>query len=219
MNISHKHKLIWLAPEKCATKIVKQILSEYDFIEQPTNNNFRKSDYDLISSIRNPYDRIFSIFINFELRSVFLNKTLKNEIKKHFNLWIQKLILNEKLFTGYNFSLKINISDLYFHKDIFKERTPDFLIRMESIQEDLEKLDFIKNDPNWNSEKIKETLLTNKFKVNREYTFNSMYDIENAKKVYFFYKNHFHLAGYDPFSFTTENLTDNDKISFLHDIL
>ena len=88
MNVSHKHKTIWLAPEKCATKIVKQLLLGYEFSEQKKDDSFYRLGYKLISSIRNPYDRIFSIFINFELSPVFLNKTLKNEIKQHFNEWI-----------------------------------------------------------------------------------------------------------------------------------
>ena len=219
MNVSHKHKSIWLAPEKCATKIVKQLLLGYEFSEQKKDDSFYRLGYKLISSIRNPYDRIFSIFINFELSPVFLNKTLKNEIKQHFNEWIQKLMVCEKLSVGYNASLKINIGDAYFYRDIFKERNPDFLIRMENIQEDLEKLEFIKNDLNWDSKKVEEELKTNKFKINREYKFNYMYDIESAKRVYFLYKNHFHLAGYNPFSFTTETLTEKERISFIHDIL
>ena len=57
---------------------------------------------------------------------------------------------------------------------------------MENIQEDLEKLDFIKTDLCWDSKKNEEELKTNKYKIYREYTFNSMYDIETAKKVYFY---------------------------------
>ena len=41
MNVSHKHKVIWLAPEKTATKIISQILSDYDFIFEPDNKDFK----------------------------------------------------------------------------------------------------------------------------------------------------------------------------------
>ena len=218
MNVSHKHNYILLTPNKCASKIVKQLLRGYDFLGQP-DESFYNIKYKLISTIRNPYDWIFSIFINFELRSVFLNKILKDEIRNHFNIWIQKFILNEKLEATHNSSLKINIDDIHFYRDIFKKRDPDFLIRMENIQEDLEKLDFIKTDLSWDSKKIEEELKTNKYKTYREYTFNSMYDVETAKKVYFYYKKHFNLADYDPFSFTTETLTEKEKINFIHDIL
>jgi hypothetical protein len=46
-----------------------------------------------------------------------------------------------------------------------------------------------------------------------------MYSTESAKKIYHFYKKHFYLCGYDPFSFTKEKLTDEEKIGFIHDIL
>jgi hypothetical protein len=218
MNVSHKHNHILLTPNKCASKIVKQILHGYDFLEQP-DESFHNLNYKLISTIRNPYDWIFSIFINFELISVFLNKSLKDDIKKHFNKWIQKFILSEKLVATHNFSLKISIDDIHLYKDLFNKRIPNFFIRMENIQEDLEKLDFIKNDLSWDLKKNEEELKTNKYKIHREYTFNSMYDIETAKKVYFYYKKHFNLADYDPFSFTTEILTEKEKINFIHDIL
>jgi hypothetical protein len=218
MNTPHKNNYVLLTPNKCASKIVKQLLRGYDLLGQP-NNEFYNLNYKLISTIRNPYDCIFSIFINFELRSVFLDKNLKDNIKKHFNKWIQKTILSEKLIATHNFSLKINIDEIHLYKDIFNKRSPDFFIRMENIQEDLEKLDFIKNDLNWDSKKVEEELKTNKYKINREYTFNFMYDVETAKKVYFYYKKHFNLADYDPFSFTTETLTEKEKISFIHDIL
>jgi hypothetical protein len=218
MNVSHKHNYILLTPNRCASKVVKQILHEYDFLEEP-DESFYDLNYKLISTIRNPYDWIFSVFIHFELKSVFLNKFLKNDIKNHFNKWIQKLILNEKLIATHNFSLKVNINDIFLYKKIFNKRFPNFFIRMENIQEDLEKLDFIKNDLNWDSKKVEEELKTNKYKIYREYTFNSMYEIETAKKIYFYYKTHFNLADYDPFSFTTETLTEKEKISFIHDIL
>ena len=49
--------------------------------------------------------------------------------------------------------------------------------------------------------------------------FDEMYDFDVAKRVYVFYKKHFYMCGYDPFSFTKEILTDDEKISFLHDIV
>lgn len=253
MNISHKHKVIWWAPAKCGTKIVRTLLFGYDFFSQgfqslaylnPTTRvkenesplEFKKleetyqshlivqpkeyDDYKIILSIRNPYDRMFSIFLNFQLQTFALPKNLKNELKKQFNIWVNKIMLNEKLIIERKFLLGVNTeTETYFCENLFKGRMPDFLIRMENIQEDLEKLDFIKNDLSWDSKKVEEELKTNKIKIEREYKFNSMYDIETAKKVYTFYKTHFYFCDYNPFSFTTETLTEKEKINFLHDIL
>ena len=52
---------------------------------------------------------------------------------------------------------------------------------------------------------------------NSESFFDEMYDFETAKKVYFYFKKCFYLCGYDPFSFTKNGLTYDEKVSFLHD--
>jgi len=101
----------------------------------------------------------------------------------------------------------------------FEEKIPDFFVKMENIREDLEKLDFIKSDPNWDSLKIDEILENNSFKTKKSLQFNQMYGFESAKRVYFFYKRVFNIILYNPFSFTTESLSESEKISFLHDIL
>jgi hypothetical protein len=52
-----------------------------------------------------------------------------------------------------------------------------------------------------------------------QFKFNQMYDFDLAKRVYRLYKKHFYLCDYCPFSFTDKELTDEEKISFLHDIV
>jgi hypothetical protein len=43
--------------------------------------------------------------------------------------------------------------------------------------------------------------------------------METAKKVYEYHKQFFLTLGYDPFSFTTEELTNEEKMRFLHEII
>ena len=90
---------------------------------------------------------------------------------------------------------------------------------MENLYEDLINLDFVRESSVWNTESIKELIENNKFKTNRNFKFDEMYDIDSAKRVYLFYKSHFHLIGYNPFSFTTEELTKEQKVKFLHDTI
>ena len=82
MNFSTKHKVIWWAPERCATKLVADIFSHYNFEYKNNVNSVAKeltapyhshgifvpeefNDFKLICSIRNPYDRVLSLFTNF----------------------------------------------------------------------------------------------------------------------------------------------------------
>ena len=95
----------------------------------------------------------------------------------------------------------------YLEKWVFDDRIPDYFVRIEHFYEDLSKIEFIGDvEP-------KKGLLYEDL-----YDYRTMYDYNNAKKVYHLYKKHFYLCDYDPFSFTNENLTKEDKISFLHDL-
>jgi len=237
MNISHKHKIIWWAPERTATKITREIFLNYDFfvhnsknddelsLKQENVSHLNKiqdqfSEYTLISNVRNPYDRVFSIFLTTFYENIALEKNKHDEIKKAFNNWISNTFESEKLCVKLNKSNSAkNIDINYFSKWTFKEKKPDFFIRMENLIEDLEKLDFIKSDSTWDSSKIKEIIENNVFKNNRAIKFDKMYDIHSAKLIYVYFKSVFNLVLYNPFSFTTENLTESEKISFLHDIL
>lgn len=237
MNISHKHKIIWLAPERCGTKITREIFSNYDFLvfdskigdEVSITKRYtshlneipeKYSDYTLISSIRNPYDRVFSIFLITTYENIVIDKTLHGEVKEKFNNWVINAFKAEKTIVTLdsNYSAK-NINYNFFSKWTFNEKTPKFFIRMENLKEDLESLDFIKSDKSWDSLKIDETLQDNIFKTNRTIKFDQMYDFQSAKLIYFYYKRVFGLIPYNPFSFTKESLSDSEKLSFLHDIL
>ena len=100
MNFSTKHKVIWWAPERCATKLVADIFSHYNFEYKNNVNSVAKeltapyhshgifvpeefNDFKLICSIRNPYDRVLSLFTNFTSigsQIVYTKKT------KHYSL-------------------------------------------------------------------------------------------------------------------------------------
>lgn len=237
MNVSHRHKTIWWAPERTGTKITREILMNYDFfvLDSKTEREVSMvehnvshlnkiseeySDYRLISNVRNPYDRVFSIFLTTFYENIALEKSLHGEIRKTFNYWVLNAFIPQKLLIKLdtNYSSK-NVDLNYFSKWVFNEKNPDFLIRMENLVEDLEKLDFIKSDPNWDSLEVGKLVENNVFKNNRPVKFNKFYDFDAAKLIYVYFKSIFNLVPYDPFSFTTETLTDSEKIHFLHDIL
>jgi hypothetical protein len=147
-------------------------------------------------------------------------KNKHDEIKKTFNNWISNTFQSEKLCVKLNANNTAkNIDINYFLKWTFNGKKPDILIRIENLIEDLEKLDFIKSDTTWDSLKVKQIIENNIFRNNRAIKFDKMYDIQSAKLIYVYFKSVFNLVPYNPFSFTTENLSESEKISFLHDIL
>ena len=132
--------------------------------------------------------------------------------------WVTKAKVScEKLEVKVNdFFIQKRNGDNYLEKWVFDERIPDYFIKIENLREDLNQFEFIKS---FDEESLNDLITNNKFIKIRGIMFDEMYDFDVAKRVYVFYKKHFYMCGYDPFSFTTEILTDDEKISFLHDIV
>jgi hypothetical protein len=237
MNISHKHNVIWWAPERCGTKITREIFSDYDFfVFDPKQNNevslktrytshFNQiseeySKYKLISNVRNPYDRIFSVFLFFLYSDIIIEKSIHQKIKERFNKWVLSSFQSKKTLVDLSkFNKTDNVNYNFLSKWNLDSRIPDYFIRMENLSEDLQNLDFIKTNSYWSKEKIESTIENNRFITNKPLRFDEIYDFESARRIYFYYKRIFNVVGYNPFSFTKEYLSETEKCSFLHDIL
>lgn len=228
MNISFKNKIVWVAPERCGTSITKKILEKYDFFvvyENGTKNlcetrhshsNFISENYiefKKVMNIRNPYDRVFSFFVNFHLHRPLTKKSQDATTK--FNEWVSNTFLTHNL--DVFISPKYQSNHSFFDKwTLNNDFLPDFVIRVENLSEDLRKLPFIMEDNEFNESNFLNLLQNNSFLNKRYQSFNEMYDFDSAKLVYRYYKSFFYKFNYNPFSFTNKPLTDEEKIKFLH---
>lgn len=239
MNISHKHKTIWWAPERCGTKATAHVLRHYHFEyitkyfnpETPTSYqshdislpNEEYNDYQVICSIRNPYDRMLGLFLNFASMGVSssYNKYNHQQSMYNFSKFIDELFRVKKIVS--KLDNPINDKEFVIHHYVskynFDVTIPKHYIRMENIIEDMGKIDFINESQLWSSGYIKNYLTKNEHITTHPYKFNSIYTFETAKKVYEYHKQFFLTLGYDPFSFTTEELTNEEKMRFLHEII
>ena len=66
---------------------------------------------------------------------------------------------------------------------------------------------------------IDKYLIDNEYIIRRPYKFNKVYTQLGAKLVYEHHIKHFILCGYNPFSFTTEIMSNKEKMDFIHDNL
>lgn len=235
MNFSEEHKIIWWAPERTATEATGRIFKELGFHFDRTDEMIvnRESDlhlsheehygddyngYNIICNIRNPYDRIFSIFMNFDvLGSLPATKEVKPKLIPYFKKWIKTYFEKNKLIVKINDYGKSNITSESLKKFTFRNRIPDQFIRMENLIDDLSELDFIKESIEWKMGQSQSFLKNNQFIKSPYYNFKEFYDFESAKLIYEYYFFHFHLVGYDPFSFTDETLDEKTKLHFIHD--
>jgi hypothetical protein len=210
MNVSHGLKTIWWLPEQTGEDVTSNILEKCGFtIEDDTDY----SDYVLICNMRNPYDRILSLYFKKHFNNKLVKKELTSSYRTMFNKWIKEAFIPNKLVVTTSNLPKFtkregNILDRWH----FNDRIPNKFIRIENYKNDMNEIEFINNG------EFKDLLETN-FKEQRTFGFDEMYTFESAKKIYHFHKKHFYLCGYNPFSFTKDKLTDQEKISFLHDIV
>ena len=237
MNVNRELKLIWWAPERCGTKITSKILEKFNFevydekkdIYSPLSQTYHShdigvpekfQDYKVICNVRNPYDKVLSFYLNFTSigkNFVFL-KNRKFDLQKrieNFTLELFEYAINQKVLV--NMSREVPVRN-YVSKLHFNDTIPDYLIRMENLKEDISKLSFISESNEWRSGEIQESIENNDFINKRPFKFQDLYTMSSASKVFNYYRKHFYICGYDPFSFSAENLSNEDKIKFLHEI-
>ena len=231
MNVSYVNEVVWLAPERCATQITKKIFENYDFFSLRKINNFESQNFlnskhchsdiilDLYKSwktilnIRNPYDFVFSIFINKHYSRPVTKLT--EGLKESFNEWVKLSFMNHKN--------HVFVCPFYNEKNSFfvkwklsEDFEPNYLIRVENLYEDLIKLPFIQNETEEKKHDYKKLIDDNGF-INKRYVkFNQLCDITSAKLIFEYFKTTFNKFEYDPFSFTQESLTENEKNEFLN---
>lgn len=211
MNISHEHKMIWFSPEMSGTENVSKTLEKHGFlgIESKTELELLSEypNYKVICGMKNPYERVFLLHLKGDLRSIQLKKHHFEALKTEFNDWGRQMLIPNKLKITVNDTfIETNNTPKYLKKWVFDQKTPDFFVKSEDLINDLNKLGFVDED----------IILDNDVK---QFKFNQIYEFDVAKRVYHLYKKHFYLCDYNPFSFTDKELTDEEKISFLHDIV
>ena len=211
MNISHEHKLIWLSPEMSGTENVSKTLEKHGFLgfTGKTEDELLSEylDYKVICGMKNPYERVFLLHLKGDLRSIQVKKQHFDVLKTEFNTWGRQILVPNKLKIMVDETfIETNNTPKYLKKWVFDHKIPDFFVKSEDLFNDLTKLGF--NDDN--------IIIDDEVK---QFNFNEMYDFDVAKRVYHLYKKHFYLCDYSPFSFTNKELTDEEKISFLHDIV
>lgn len=211
MNISHERKLIWLSPEMSGTENVSKILEKHNFFGVEGKSEYELlyeyPDYKVICGMINPYERVFLLHFEGDLRLIQLKKHHFGDLKEEFNGWGRRILIPNKLKIKVDETfIKTNNTTKYLKKWGFDHKIPDFFVKSEDLINDLNKLGFHDDD----------IIIDNEVK---QFNFNQMYDFDFAKRVYHLYKKHFYLCNYNPFSFTEKELTDEEKISFLHDIV
>lgn len=237
MNVNRELKLIWWAPERCATKLTADIFKKLGFevldqktgIFTPLSETYHShdivlpeefKDFKIICNVRNPYDKVLSFYLNFTSvgKNFVYLKSKKTELQhkiERFSLELFEYAINQKIIRTYIRTVPVRD---YVSKLSFNGIIPNHLIRMENLLEDFSKLDFINQSKEWQTGEIQDLIEKNEYINKRPFDFTELYTMNSAIRVFDYYKKHFYICDYDPFSFSKEQLSNEDKIKFLHEI-
>jgi hypothetical protein len=184
--------------ENCSFQLLSDEISDF-------------TEYQTICSVRNPYDRVLTLFMNLEvLPRIAVTKEKKNAIRKYFLEWVNLCFDKKKLVVDLNDYGKNSKIVEYLKQTFFNDGIPNFFIRYEDMLSDIEELKDV-----FEESEVEGFKLETKEEV--KFNFKEFYDIQSAKLVYEYFFSQFHLIGYDPFSFTYEELSEDTKIKFIHD--
>jgi hypothetical protein len=213
MVIYKKEGFVWKIPDETTHENLIFLIEKLGF-ELLVDENIDISDCKVICSVRNPYERVLSLFINLEIiHRVALTKEIKNTIIKYFKEWIHICFEKRKLVVDLNDYGKNSKIVQSLQESFFEGKIPDLYIKNENIQDDLKNIKSLLNIGSLEYHEFRDIV----YPIDMKYDYKDFYDVETAKLVYVYFFNHFHLFDYDPFSFTNEVLSDEIKIKFIHD--
>ena len=198
MNYSDKHKVIWLIPERTASRATFELMKLLDFsnthlheIAMPREKG--KDDYDLYVNIRNPYSRMTSLHSHWHFFEGHHTKDL------NYKEWLE-FVFSDPINNPTSDFFQGKPNKNYWHTrcyDALKAMPmgPKYYVRYEFLETDLKSLPIVKDNIDKLSEVFNKYIKVNKFKSNRP-SWKTYYDQEIADYVYEKLEKDFKLFNY-----------------------
>jgi hypothetical protein len=183
MNYSDKYKVLWATPIRTAARSCMPIQTYFEF-DVIGEHGFQipkgKEEYFFVLNTRNPYIRMISIYHLFCVHS--------NSTPNDFNSWIRQKLYEEKKFPGktldYEYLIKKRIT-----------KTPDLLIRVESLYSDILKLPFFMDNSDELFDIVNDNILNNGYSSG--YDYKEYYDQDLSDYVYSYLEEDFVYFNYN----------------------
>jgi|LakMenE18May11ns_1017448.scaffolds.fasta_scaffold9945992_5 hypothetical protein len=215
MNVSQEHLAVLLLAKHSGERFFSDLfgklgfyfkdepLSQKNFFMYPHNfGDYEK--YLKITCIDNPYNIIYEEFLKNSNTNWKLKTNTIEKQQEEFSYWFDLIFYNEVDYLEGNCSGHALI--FLFCRDFFKLDI-DYVVKRESYFEDLQKIPFV------DVSKINKNLL---FLLETKKDHQNVINKEQAKKIFDFYKPYFEKFGFDPFSFTSQELSLKEKVDFIH---
>jgi len=218
MNVSPEHRMIWWTKPCMGEKIVASCFFSHYFVNYgkkdtlpltaKDNISFIQKipqdfeDFSIILSIRNPYFQIINHYLDISHTNWKLKTNTIDHFKEKLNAWVQEIFSVKKetllsIDSLVQFVLPFNLDN----------HTPSFVLHYEDLEKDLKNLPFIDQNLFY----FNQNLMVD----NTAFEMNTL-DYKSAQLIYKIHKKTFEQFGYDPFSFTTQELSLKEKVDFIH---
>ena len=218
MNVSHEHRMVWWTKPNMGEKVIASSLKDHNFhnfVDRLETNSLSKHNFSLRNeipencqnylltiSVRNPYFQIINYYLDVSVYNWKLKTVSMDNFKGKMNKWVKEIFSVQK-------EVLLDTNNLL--QGILPYRnlpyTPHFVLKYENMFDDLSKLPFIDRENLFLNENL--MVDNSRFEVNT-LTF------ENAQLIYKIHKKTFEDFGYEPFSFTNQELTLKQKVDFMH---
>ena len=207
--------MVLLLAKNSGERFFADYFGKFDFFykEKPLESNYycRLNDisesfqnYQKIICIDHPYRVVYQEFIkNSDINWKIKTNTLEKQ-REDFSFWFDRIFYNDMDYLNDNcalYQLTFILSRDFAHIE------PDFVIKKDSFLEDLKKLPF------FDELKINHNLT---FLLEPSMDYQKVISREQAKKIFVFFQDYFNKFGFDPFTFTTEELSKQEKVNFIH---
>lgn len=161
-------------------------------------------DYQKIICIDHPYRIVYEEFLkNSEINWKIKSYSLKEQ-KEEFTFWFDRIFYNEIDYLNNNCALhQINF---LLCRD-FANLNAEFVIKKETYLQDLQNLPF------FDETKINPKL---DFLLRPSMDYQKVITRDQAKKIFDFFQDYFNKFGFDPFTFSDQELTKQEKVNFIH---
>jgi hypothetical protein len=224
MNVNWDKKCILMCQTKTGDKDVCEYFGKIGFVSHFFLDKFddkpltRKSfsnkflfpwiydDFKLIVTMDNPYRRIVNEYKRFSHINWGLKTNVKEDLYNRFNTKFDELFMDDLYKveldnriheSQYNFLLPYDLS----------VKIPDYIINVENLINDIHNIDVLDHTDH-DFSLIDQIDLSDKYK--------DVFSYQNARVIYKVHRHIFDMMGYDPFSFTTQDLTQKERVHFIH---
>lgn len=215
MNVSQEHLMVLLLAKNSGERFFADLFGKlgFHFNNEPISTRnlclLQKNlqdyeEYSKIVCLDNPYRIVYNEFlINSPTNWKLKGNTIEKQ-QEEFSNWLDLIFYND---VDYYQDNRDRVPLVFMLCRDFADLKIDYLVKKESYLEDLQKIPFM------DLSKLNPKL---EFLMENDLDYQNIITKEQAGRIFRFFQPLFDKFGFNPFSFTQEELSLKEKVDFIH---